>query len=147
VRKETPKPREDAFICMFCGRAGHLDQFCFRRKRVEKRRIEYARNSYRDELFDFPPRCYSRTLHRTPSRALSHFSHEPNHHSYDFGSCENNFVPRRFGYDPRPHRGDHFWRMSGFLAGGSHTHFDPRHLDGSRFTVMVHVPLDQMVRC
>jgi hypothetical protein len=30
VRKETPKLREKAFICMFCGRAGHLDEFCFR---------------------------------------------------------------------------------------------------------------------
>jgi hypothetical protein len=30
VRKETLKSREEAFICMFCGRAGHLDEFCFR---------------------------------------------------------------------------------------------------------------------
>jgi hypothetical protein len=30
VRKETPKPREEAFLCMFCGRVGHLDEFCFR---------------------------------------------------------------------------------------------------------------------
>jgi hypothetical protein len=29
ARKETPKPREEAFICMFCGRAGHLDEFYF----------------------------------------------------------------------------------------------------------------------
>jgi hypothetical protein len=29
VRKKIPKPREEAFICMFCGRAGHLDEFCF----------------------------------------------------------------------------------------------------------------------
>jgi hypothetical protein len=29
VKKETPKQREEAFICMFCGRAGHLDEFCF----------------------------------------------------------------------------------------------------------------------
>jgi hypothetical protein len=29
VKRETPKPRNDAFICMFCGRAGHLDEFCF----------------------------------------------------------------------------------------------------------------------
>jgi hypothetical protein len=28
-RKETPKTIEKAFICMFCGRAGHLDEFCF----------------------------------------------------------------------------------------------------------------------
>jgi hypothetical protein len=29
VRKETSKPREESFVCMFCGRAGHLDEFCF----------------------------------------------------------------------------------------------------------------------
>jgi hypothetical protein len=29
ARKETPKPIEEAFICMFCARAGHLDEFCF----------------------------------------------------------------------------------------------------------------------
>jgi peptidyl-tRNA hydrolase len=29
VRKETPKARGEAFICMFRGRAGHLDEFCF----------------------------------------------------------------------------------------------------------------------
>jgi hypothetical protein len=29
VRKETAKPRDEAFICMFCGRAGHLHEFCF----------------------------------------------------------------------------------------------------------------------
>jgi hypothetical protein len=29
VRKETPKSREEAFICIFCGRASHLDEFCF----------------------------------------------------------------------------------------------------------------------
>jgi hypothetical protein len=29
VRKETPKLRKEDFICMFCGRAGHLDEFCF----------------------------------------------------------------------------------------------------------------------
>jgi hypothetical protein len=29
VKSESPKPREEAFICMFCGYAGHLDEFCF----------------------------------------------------------------------------------------------------------------------
>jgi hypothetical protein len=29
VRKETLKSREEAFICMFCSRARHLDEFCF----------------------------------------------------------------------------------------------------------------------
>jgi hypothetical protein len=93
-RKETPKPREEAFVCIFCGRAGHLNEFCFRRKRIERRRIEYARNSYRDEFSDFLPRSYSRVpphsyfrvLPRTSSCVLPQFSYVPNHRSYDFGS-------------------------------------------------------------
>jgi hypothetical protein len=93
VRKETPKPREEAFICMFCGRAGHLDEFCFWRKRIERRHVEYARDSYHDGLFDvspqsysrIPPRFYSRALPRTFSRVLPQFAHGPNHRSYGFG--------------------------------------------------------------
>jgi hypothetical protein len=42
-------------------------------------------------------------------------------------------VPRRFGYDPRPHRGDCFPRKPDFPTGGSYTHFELRHLDGPRF--------------
>jgi hypothetical protein len=141
VRKETLKPREEAFIYMFCGRAGHLDEFCFRQKRIERRRVEYARDSYRDEFFDVPPQSYSRILPRfysraspcTFSRALPQFAHGPNHLSYGFGPRENCFEPRRFGYDPRPHRGDRFLRRSGFSALGSFTHFEPRHLDGPCF--------------
>jgi hypothetical protein len=76
VRKETPKSREEAFVCMFCGRAGHLDEFCFQRKRIESSRVEYARDSYRDEFIDFPPRSYSHVSPRFYSRASPHtFSH------------------------------------------------------------------------
>jgi hypothetical protein len=42
-------------------------------------------------------------------------------------------VSRRFGYDPRPHRGDHFPRRPGFPARGAHTQFEPRHLDDPYF--------------
>jgi hypothetical protein len=100
VRKETPKPREEAFICMFYDRVGHLDEFCFWWKRNERRRVECARDSYRDELIDFPPRSYSHVpphfyslaSPRTFSHALSHisssaspqFAHGPNHRSYGF---------------------------------------------------------------
>jgi hypothetical protein len=42
-------------------------------------------------------------------------------------------VPRRLGYGPRPHRGDHFSCRPIFSVGGSYTHFEPRHLDGSHF--------------
>jgi hypothetical protein len=78
VRKKTTKAGEEAFICIFCDRAGQLDEFCFCRKRIEKRRFDYTKNSYRDEFTDFPPRSCSRTL--------SLFFHGPNHRSYDFGS-------------------------------------------------------------
>jgi hypothetical protein len=27
VKRESPKPSEEAFVCMFCGHAGHLDEF------------------------------------------------------------------------------------------------------------------------
>jgi hypothetical protein len=133
VRKETPKPREETFICMFYDSDSHLDEFCFRCKRIERMRFDFARNSYRDEFSDFLHHSFSRTLPRTSSRALSQFAYRPNHCSYGFGSRENNFVPRHFGYGPRPHRGDHFPRRPGFPAGGSHTHFELRHLDGQCF--------------
>jgi hypothetical protein len=128
-------------VCMFCGRAGHLDEFYFCRKRIERRHIEYARKSYRDEFIDFPPRSYShvpphfysRVLLRTSSHAFPQFSYGPNYHSYGFGSQENHFERGRFGYGPRPHHGDRFPHRSGFPAGGSYTHFEPRHLDGPRF--------------
>jgi hypothetical protein len=69
ARKETPKLRDETFVCMFCGHARHLDEFCFRRKRIGRRRIEYARDSYRDELIDFPPCSYSHVPPRFYSRA------------------------------------------------------------------------------
>jgi hypothetical protein len=141
VRKETPKPREEAFICMFYDRAGHLDEFCFRQKRIERRHVEYARDSYRDESIDFlprsyshvPPHPYSRALPHTFSRALTQFSHGPNYHSYGFGPRENLFEPRRFGYGPHPHRGDRFPRRPGVPAGRPFTHLEPRHLNDPRF--------------
>jgi hypothetical protein len=39
VKRETPKLRVEAFVCMLCGCAGHLDEFCFRRKIIEKMRF------------------------------------------------------------------------------------------------------------
>jgi hypothetical protein len=126
---------------MFYSRDGHLDEFCFWRKIIERSHVEYARNSYRDEFINFPPhsysrvppRSYSRTLTCTSSHDLSHVSHGPNHCSYDFDSRENNFVPISFGYDPRPHCGDYFPHRPGFSAGGSYTRLEPRHLDDPHF--------------
>jgi hypothetical protein len=76
--------REEDFVCMFCGRASHLDEFCFWRKRIEMRRLDYARNSYRDEFIDFPSCFFSRASPHTSSYALFRFSHGPNHPSYSF---------------------------------------------------------------
>jgi hypothetical protein len=125
---------------MFCVCAGHLDEFCFRRKRIERRHVD-ARNSYRDEFLDLPPRSYSRVpprsyshaWPRTISRVLPQFAHGPNHRSYIFGPRQNRFETKHFGYSPRLHRGDHFPCRPGFPTGGSFTHLEPRHLDDPRF--------------
>jgi hypothetical protein len=74
VKRESSKLREEAFIYIFCGRGGHLDEFCFWHKRLERMRFEYARNSYRDEFINFLPQSYSRALPRTYSCALSQLS-------------------------------------------------------------------------
>jgi hypothetical protein len=42
VKKNTPKPSEEVYICIFCRCVGHLDDFCFRRKRMEKSCVDYA---------------------------------------------------------------------------------------------------------
>jgi hypothetical protein len=90
AQKQTTNPSmsnlDGVYTCMFCVCVGHLVVFCFRRKRMEKRCVDYATNSYHDEFFDFLSRFYSCVSPRTSSRALSHFSYVPNHRSYDFGS-------------------------------------------------------------
>jgi hypothetical protein len=120
-----PIPSEEVYICMFCGRASHLDGFCFRHKRMEKRRVDYARNSYHDEFIDFLPHF--------SSCALSHFSHGPNHRSYGFGSQESGFVPGRFDVDPHSHRGVRPPRRHGFPARGVYSHFESSRFDGPHF--------------
>jgi hypothetical protein len=141
VRKETLKPREEVFVCMFYDHVGHLDEFCFWRKRIERRRVKYDRDSYRDEFIDFPPRSYSHVSPRFYSRASPHtfscalpqFTHGVNHRSYDFGLRENHFEAKRFGYSPCPYRGDCLLRRSDFPTRGSFPHFEPRHLDDLHF--------------
>jgi hypothetical protein len=125
VKKNTPNLGEEVYICIFCGCAGHSDGFCFQRKRMEKSPVDYARNSYHDEFLDFLPRF--------SSRALSHFSHGPNHRSYAFGSQESGFVPRCFGVDPRSHHGVHPLHRLGFPDRGVYSHFEPSHFDGPCF--------------
>jgi hypothetical protein len=111
---------------MFCDHAGHLDEFYFRCKRIEKRRFDYARNSYRDEFIDFPP--------HTSSHASSRFFHGPNHCSYGFRSRENSFVTRLFGYGPRSQCGHRPPHRHGVPVGGFYTRFEPRRFDSPCFT-------------
>jgi hypothetical protein len=125
VKKNNRNPSEKVFIYIFCGSAGHLDEFCFWCKRMEKRRMEYARNSYHDEFIDFLPHI--------SSRALSHFSYGPNHCSYGFGSQESGFVPGCFGVNPRSHRSVRPPCRHGFPARGVYSHFEPSRFDGPRF--------------
>jgi hypothetical protein len=43
-------------------------------------------------------------------------------------------VPKRFGYNPRPHCGDRFPCRHGISAVESYTRFEPRYLYGPRFS-------------
>jgi hypothetical protein len=66
VRKKPPsRERKPLFACV-CGSVDHLNEFCFRRKRIERRHFDYARNSYHDEFFYSPPPPFL-------SRFASHF--------------------------------------------------------------------------
>jgi hypothetical protein len=105
-------------VCMFCGHAGHLDEFCFQQKRIERRHVEYARThivmssliSHLILILMFCLTFYSRASPRTSSRAFPQFPHGLNHR-----------------------RRDHFPRRPDFPTGGSFPHFEPRHLDSPRF--------------
>jgi hypothetical protein len=105
--------------------------------------------THHDEFINFSPRSYSyvpprfysnaspytfsRALPRTPSSPSHWFAHGPNYRSYGFGPQENRFEPKRFGYGPRPRRGDCFPHRPGFSAGGFFPHFELRHLNGPHF--------------
>jgi hypothetical protein len=40
--KPKPKPQPMKFHCGYCGRDGHKDEFCFKRKREERMAKEWA---------------------------------------------------------------------------------------------------------
>ena len=125
---------------MFCGCAGHLYEFCFRRKRFKKRQREYLRNAHHEDL-DFPPRFAShatpRPNHRSYGyrpREIGHASLRPNHRSYGYGPREKSFVSQRFGSDPRSlHRGDRYPHRHRYPSDGFYPRSELRHFDGLRF--------------
>jgi hypothetical protein len=103
--------------------------------------VDYARNSYHDESIDFLPHI--------SSRALFHFSHGPNYHSYGFVSQESGLMPRNFGVDPCSHLGFHPPPYVGmvFSLEVSILTLSQVALTIHAFPIMVHVPLNQMLRC
>jgi hypothetical protein len=125
VKKNTPNLSEEVYICMFCGRAGHMDEFCFWLKRMEKRRVDYARNSYHDDFIDFLPHF--------SSHALPQFSYGPNHHSYGFGSRGSDLVHGRFDLDPRSHHCVCPPCRHDYPTRDVYSHFEPSRFDGPRF--------------
>jgi hypothetical protein len=129
AQKQTTDPSMSnlyaIYTCMFCGRAGHLDEFCFRCKRMKKGHVDYARNSYHNEFIDFLPRI--------SSRAPSHLSHGPNHYSYGCHSRESGFVPRCFGFNPHSCHGARPTRRHSSPARGAYSHFELSCFDGPHF--------------
>ena len=137
---------------MFCGRAGHLDEFCFRRKRFERRQREYLRNAHHKDL-DFLPRFASHATPRPNHRSYGygpkengHAPPRPNHRSYGYGPRENSFVSQRFGSDPRSlHRDDRYPRRHRYSSDGFYPRSESRRLDEVQTTVLT--SLGRMVRC
>jgi hypothetical protein len=124
---------------MFCDRAGYLDEFFFCRKIIEKRRLDFARNSYRNEFIDFLPHSYS--------RASPHFLHGPNYHSmvlvherttlYLYALVTAHILIMVIV----------FYVGTVFLLENFTRALSPDTWMVHVFSVMVHVPLVQRVRC
>jgi hypothetical protein len=89
------------------------------------RYMDCARDSYHDEFIDFLPHF--------SSRALSHVSHGPNYHLYDFGSRESGLVPRCFGVNPCSHHSVCSLRRHDFPARGVYSHVEPSRFDDPHF--------------
>jgi hypothetical protein len=132
MKKETPSLERKFLFAYFVAVLVTWMSFAFIARELRRDALTML-EAHPDEFSNFLPHSYSRALPCTSSHVLSHFSRGPNHRSYGFGSRENNFVPRCFSYDPHPHRDDHFPRRPSFSTGGSHTHFELRHLEGPRF--------------
>ena len=126
---------------MFCGRAGRLDEFCFRCKRLERRQRKYLRDAYHEDL-DFLPRFASRATLRPNHRSYGYGPKEngqdpprPNHRSYGYGPRENSFVSQRFGSDPcLLHRDDRYPRRHRYPSDGFYPRSESRRFDGPRFS-------------
>jgi hypothetical protein len=139
VRKEIPKPREEAFVCMFCGRAGHLDEFCFSLKRIEKRRFDYAKNSYRDESLIF---CLVLILVRRLTFLMDlTIAHMVLVHERTALSLDALVTTHVLIVVIVSHVGPVF-----LLEGLTHT-LSPNTWTIHVFPVVVHIPLVQMVKC
>jgi hypothetical protein len=53
-----PKPKLVRFHCDYCGRDGHKDEFCFKRKREERMVKEWAnKDKYHPSSGVLEPRC------------------------------------------------------------------------------------------
>jgi hypothetical protein len=74
VRKEIPKPREEAFVAVLVT----WMSFASVAKELKRGALSMVESHIMMSSLIFLPRSYS--------RALSHFFHGPNHHSYGFGS-------------------------------------------------------------
>ena len=121
---------------MFCGYAGHLDDFCFRCKRLERWQREYLRNAYHENI-DFSPHfapCATpRSNHHSDDYRPRENGHAPprtNHHSYGYGLRENDFVSQCFSFDPRSlHHGDQYMCRHRYPSDGFYSHHEPRCFD------------------
>ncbi|KAG8069544.1 hypothetical protein GUJ93_ZPchr0006g43560 [Zizania palustris] len=97
--KPQPHPKKPSYHCGHCQRDGHLVEFCFRRKRVE--RAESARGG-QEQFYQQGgrlrvPRCGERMEAR--SRRVGGGRGDDFHARAPNGGVRAGRTPGRFGYD------------------------------------------------
>jgi hypothetical protein len=126
-RVSQPKSHQRVFHCVFCGRDGHLEEFCFRRKRVEKREREWANPDmfYQGAGRHDQPQRGDRRDARARRAGGGHgdgfayhaprggrFAGQAPSHANGYGPWDHGFG--RFNEPRFPHRGGHWTQDDGY---------------------------------
>ena len=118
----NPQSERVRFHCEHCGRDGHLAEFCYRRKRAERRERQWRNHDlyhpvhgvHRPRQFP-PPSGAKREQHRRGGEIREGARRDPSHGQYGFGGHGRSFGPLRFNGPCFPACGGRPQRRSYFV--------------------------------
>src|SRR5579883_2342167 len=140
--KQPPQPKRVVYQCEYCDREGHLEEFCFRRKRDERRERE-QKDKDTDQGVREPSPKRSVRQPAQPRGVREFARHAPSRERYDLGQHGRGFESRR---DDRPRfagRGD---RRSPRRRGGSVDIANPTVEQMARHWFYTHPSVEASVR-